>query len=351
MGGYAGLMPAGALNVALSNFAKSYRNQKFIGDLFSPRVPVVKQTFQYIEWSEDDFRVPATTLRAPGARPTSIRNNYGTDTYFCHSHALEGEVPFESEAYGLGLGFSTRQKLTASLTKKLNLSREVEVASRALSLTSFPNGLAFSGTSMWDSYITTPANSTFETVTSHPIDDIETAKEALRQVGIADEEMVLALSSPVVRILVNHPEIVHRFQYTNVLGIIDIDKLSSVFGVKCVRAGAVQLSQNNAKTWVWGNSAFLGYAQPAPSMEDLSCMKTFSWTGEEGGGVDAGLVAAGADGFAVLEWIDQHLSTKKYWQSAEWYYDTKVTAQETGYPLLNVVSGDVMEVVPADIEG
>lgn len=351
MGGYAGLMPAGALNVALSNFAKDYRDQKFIGDLFCPRVPVTRQSFQYVVWTQDDFRVPASTLRAPGDQPNSIRNNYGTDTYFCRAHGLQGDIPFETEAYGLGLGFSTRQRLTQSLTRRLNLSREAEIAATALSTANFPNGVTLAGGAMWDSYITNPEDDTTASVTSHPIDDVETAKEALRQVGIADEEMVLALSSPVVRVLVNHPDIVERFKYTNTLGVIDVDKLSSVFGVKCVRAGAVQISQNNTKTWVWGNNAFLGYAQPAPSMQDLSCMKTFSWTGEGDGGAQTGLVAPGADGWAVLEWLDAQLSKKTWWQSAEWYYDTKVVAQETGYPLLNVVTGDTMELVPGDIEG
>jgi hypothetical protein len=351
MAGFAPLMPAGALSVALSNFAKDYRDQKLIGDTVCPRVPVDRQSFQYVVWSQDDYRMPDSTYRAPGAEPNSIRKTYSTGTYFARAHALQSDVPFETEAYGLGLGFSTRQKLTASLTRRLNLFREGEIATAALSTTNFPNGTTLSGNSMWDSYITTPANDTQATVTSHPIVDVETAKETLRQVGIADEEMVLILSSPVVRVLVNHPDIIQRFQFTNVLGIIDIDKLSSVFGVKCLRAGAVQVSKNNTKSFVWGNNAFLGYAQNSPSMDDLSCMKTFSWTGESDGGVLAGLVAPGSQGFAVLEWPDAQRSKKTWWQSAEWYYDIEITAAEAGYPLLGVVTGDTMETVPADSEG
>jgi hypothetical protein len=350
MGAYVGLAPLGFPNVALSNFAKDYRNNAFVGDLICPRVPVDRQSFPYIIWTQDDFRVP-TTLRAPGNAPGSFRNNYTEDTYFCKSHALETEIPFESEAYSLGLGFSARQRATKSLTKRLNLAREAEIAAIALSTVNFPNGTSLNGNSMWDSYITTPTNDTETSVTSHPIVDVETGKEALRQVGIMDEEMVLILSSPVIRVLVNHPDIIERFKFTNTLGVIDLQKLSSVFGVKCLRAGAVQLSQNNVKSWVWGNNAFLGYAQSSPDLEDLSCMKTFSWTGEEDGGIQKGMVARGADGFAVLEWIDSHLSKKKYWQSADWYYQIKVTAQETGYPILNAVSGDTMETVPSDIEG
>jgi len=53
----------------------------------------------------------------------------------------------------------------------------------------------------------------------------------------------------------------------------------------------------------------------------------------------------------VLEWIDGHLSKKRYLQSVDWYYDTQVTAAETGYPILNAVSGETMAAILGDIEG
>lgn len=346
MGAYVGPAPAGFPNVALSNFAKDWRDQKYVGDLICPRVPVNRQSFPYVIHSQDDYRIPATTLRAPGARPNSFRHNYSTGTYFAGGHSLETDIPFESETYALGLGFSARKRATASLTKRLNLAREAQIAAAALSTINFPNGTSLSNYALWDAYITSPANDV-----SNPLTDVENAKEALREVGIDDDEMALILSSPVVKILVNHPKVVDRFKYTNTLGVIDLQKLSSVFGVECVRAGAVSLTENNVKSWVWGNNAFLGYAQPAPDQEDLSCMKTFSWTGQGPDGTQSSMVAAGADGWAVLEWIEPHLSEKKYWQSAEWYYDTKVTAQEAGYPILNVCSGDTMELVASEIEG
>lgn len=352
MGAYTGLAPAGFPNVALSNFAKDFRDQLFVGDLICPRVPVDRQSFPYVVFGRNDYQVPASTLRAPGTRPQTVRGSYSTDTYMARSHALETEIPFESEAYSLGLGFSTRQRATKTLTRKLNLSREKEIAAIALSTANFPNGITLSdATDMWDSYITDPTKKTADTVTSQPIEDIELAKEVLRQSGIMDEEMVLLLSSPIVRVLINHPEIVDRLKYTNTTGAVDLDKLKSVFGVRCVRAGAVGLSLNNVQTWVWGQNAFLGYAQTSPTMEDLSCLKTFSWTGVGDAGAQNGLVAPGAEGFSILEWIEPHLSEKKYWQSADWYYDIKVTGQETGYPILNAVNAETMLTVPGAIEG
>jgi hypothetical protein len=344
--------------VALSNYAKEFADDEvpLVGDLVCPKVPVERQSFPYVIWNRDNLRIPGSTLRAPGDSPGTIRRSYSTNNYFCRSHALEGEVPFEDEAYGLGLGFSTKQHLTGDLIGRIRRAREAEIAALVLSTANFPNGVTLSGGSMWDSYITTPADDTTATVTSHPIDDVETAKETLRQAAVQDNMMVLILSSPVVRVLINHPDIVERFKYTNVTGVIDLDKLTSVFGVKCVRAGALQMSQNNVASWIWGNHAFLGFSKPSADRNDVSCAKTFVWAGGQIPGSDGGSVTMPAapgtiDGYGVLEWIDGHLSKKKYWQSVDWYYSTQVTATETGYPLLNAVSGDTMGLIPGDVEG
>jgi hypothetical protein len=355
MGAYVGLAPAGFPNVALSNFAKEFADDDvpLVGDLICPKVPVERQSFPYLIWNRDNLRIPGSTLRAPGDSPTTIRRSYSTDNYFCRSHALEGNVPFEDESYGLGLGFSTRQHLTGDLIGRIRRAREAEIASFALSTVNFPNGVTLSGDSMWDSYITNPDAATVETVTSNPIDDVEAGKETLRQAAVQDNQMVLILSSPVVRVLVNHPIIVDRFKYTNITGIVDLDKLSSVFGVKCVRAGALQMSQNNAASWIWGNHAFLGFSKPSPDRNDVSCMKSFVWAGGKGpdGTTDMPAAPGTIDGYGVLEWVDGHLSKKRYLQSVDWYYDTKITATETGYPILSTVTGDTMGAIPSDIEG
>ena len=55
MSAFVGLMPLGSLNVALSNFAKEFRNNAFVGDLIAPRVPVERQSFQYVIFDRSDM--------------------------------------------------------------------------------------------------------------------------------------------------------------------------------------------------------------------------------------------------------------------------------------------------------
>ncbi|ACO34047.1 MULTISPECIES: hypothetical protein [Acidobacterium] len=353
MGGYVGPAPVGFPNVALAQLAKEFNDDQvpLVGDLICPNVPVERQSFPYLVWDRSNLKLPDTTLRAPGDSGQLIRRSFSEDTYFCRSHALETNIPFESEAYAAGLGFSERAHATKDLIGRIRLKREAEIATLALSAQNFPNNLTLAGTDMWDAYITNPA-----TDTSNPLVDVENAKEQLRRAAVPDKLMVLVLSSPLVKVLVNHPVIVERFKYTNTMGIVDIDKLSSVFGVTCVKAAAQIATLNGELQWVWGNDAFLGYAQKTPSREDVSCMKTFTWAGGKGPGpngtpMDYPGAPGTVDGYGVLEWIDPHLSKKTYWQSVDWYYDTKVTAQETGFPILNAVSGDSALYLPNQIEG
>jgi hypothetical protein len=363
MGGYVGLAPGGFPNVALSQFAKEFADDAvpLVGDLIAPKVPVERQSFPYVIWNRDNLRVPGSVLRAPGASATEIRRSFSTDTYFCRSHALKGSVPDESEAFGLGLGFSERQHLTADLIGRIRRAREVEIATLALSTSNFPNGVTLSGNSQWDSYITTPANNTIATVTSHPILAVEGYKAILRQAAIQDTQMVLILSDPVSQALANHPDLIERFKYTNPTGNVSLDQMANAFGLepgKVVRASALTMSANNTPSWIWGMSAFLGFSQANPGRNDVSCAKTFVWAGGQipdgqGGTVSLPSAPGTIDGYGVVEWPDPERDKKTWWQAVDWYYGLKVTATETGIPILAAVaSGNFpMGTIPGDIEG
>lgn len=350
MGGFAGTMPVGTLNVALSNFAKEFRNNAFVGERFAPRVPVARQSFQYVVWNRDDFRVPGNTQRAAGNRPITTRRGYSTSPYMCVSHAISADVPREVEAYGQGLGFSTKKQATQTIMNQLGLDREVKIANLLLNTQNFPNGVTLSSTSMWDAYPSTPETGTDG---SHPIVQVDAYKALLRQAGIQDADMALVLSDPVFQKVRNHPDIIDRFKFTNPAGAVSAAQLKSVFGVgDVVIASAIQLDKGNNASWVWGNHAFLGYAQAAPTQMDVSCAKTFVWAGgqDEKGNVIPGPENT-VDGYGVLEFPDPFLDSKKDWISADWYYGIQATAVETGIPILNAVTAPTMGTVPSDLEG
>jgi hypothetical protein len=323
-------MPVGTLNVALSNYAKEFRNNALVSELVAPRVPVDRQSFQYVVWNRDDQRVPASTLRAPGDRPGTVRRSYSVAPFMCRSHALSGSVPYETEAYGMGLGFSTKQALAKQLIAQINLDREVTVANTILNLTNFPNGVTLSGSSMWD-----PGAG------GHPITAVEGFKAELRQAGIQDSDMILILSDPVATALLTHPDVIDRLKYWNIQAGITVDMLSRCFNVKCVRASAITLSTTNVASFVWGVNAVLAYAQDAPTQDDISCMKTFTWVN----------APDSTEGYSTIEFPDPYLDSKKWWESVDWQYDIRATAVETAIPILNCCQAPTMVSIPADQEG
>lgn len=330
MGSFAPNLPAGTLNVALSNYAKEFRNNALVGDLIAPRVPVARQSFQYVVFDRSNQRLDRQTLRAAGDTPQSDRMSYSVLPYMCRSHALRAKVPYEQEQYALGMGFSEKQAATRRLVDKLNLDRENFIANLATTPGNVPNNEALSGAGMFDSYLSNNA--------SVPTEVVEDAKSVIRQSGV--EANIMILSDPVITALVNNPVIVERFKYT-AGGAITLDQLSQVFGIKCVRAAAIALDKNNVGSYVWGTNVVLAYAAPATSMQDLSALKTFDWTS----------APETVGGYGVLEFPDPNLDAKADIISVDWYWDTRITASETLYLLTNCVQAPAMAANPAPVAG
>jgi hypothetical protein len=254
--------------------------------------------------------------------------NYSVAPYFCKSHALRGDVPFEAEQYALGLGFSEQMKLVQFLTDRIDLDVELNVASLVTNPANVTNTQALAGTSMWDNY----------TGVSHPIAVVEQAKSVIRQAGVVPNALIL--SDPVVVALQNHPDIIERFKYT-MPGAIGMDQLSQVFGVQCYRASMIVLDKNNIASWIWGETAVLAYIQPVTSQSDISALKTFDWTGAPGT----------VGGYGVLEFPDPNLDAKTNIASVDRYYDIRITAQETLYTFTGCVQPPAMGAIPAPVAG
>jgi hypothetical protein len=302
MGGFAATPMAGVLNVAATNIAKDYANNELVGDQIAPRVPMDRQAFQYVVHDYLSLRLDGSTLRAPGAAPRTIRSSFSTDTYFCDSHAEMAEIPVETEAWGTGFGFSQISRAGVGIMNRLLLDREVAVAK---AVQGAGTTLALSSGACWDQ------------TTSTPIENIYAAREIARQSGV--EANILVLGSPVVTALMSNLEIVDRLKYTNTSGMIDLNKLSSVFGVKCVRGAAILYDKNNVPSFVWGQTATLAYVKEVSDQADISSAKTFVWTGAPNT----------MGGYGVITEPKYPLAAKATLVSADWYWDVKVTAPET----------------------
>jgi hypothetical protein len=134
-----------------------------------------------------------------------------------------------------------------------------------------------------------------------------------------------------------NPQIVARFVNTTPGVPIDMDGLSRVLSIKCVRASAVQVDKNDAVSYVWGQNAVLAYVQDVSSQYDLSSFKTFVWTA----------APETVDGYGVITEPKLPLSSKATLVSSDWYWDIQNTAPETTYTFTNCCAAPTYESLAA----
>jgi hypothetical protein len=138
----------------------------------------------------------------------------------------------------------------------------------------------------------------------------------------------MIISDPVYKILRAHPAIVDRFKFVNG-GQITLQQLAQVFGMeKVVLASAIQIDNAGNRSYVWGKSVVLAYAQPTANFYDVSFGKTFVWTQAPGT----------VGGFSTEIARLTPASAKSDELSAHFYYGQQVTSNISGYLIQNAVA-------------
>src|SRR5437588_1722311 len=245
----------GHLDMALTNFAKGFRQNELVSDIIFPRVPVGRQTDKYWIHGREGQQLTEKTLRAPGAPARSTRLTLSSDSFFCDSHALKAEIAFEAQsAYSL-VG-DLRQDATQDLISKILLDKEVAIQTMVTDTAQVTNNTTLAGAAQWSD------------PQSDPLGDVETARQKIMLAGVMPNVMII--TPPILQALKNHPEIRDAFKYTTP-GSIGIPQLASFFLIdRVLLAAAVQLDKANAASFVWGKDAVVAYVSPASGNRDIS---------------------------------------------------------------------------------
>ncbi|HKV94890.1 MAG TPA: hypothetical protein VJW20_20260 [Candidatus Angelobacter sp.] len=316
----AGVSPVqGKIDVALSQFAQLYRNNTFVAEALFPRVEVLKQTDLFWTFGRENQALRENTLRAPTAAAERIQQTLSKNPYSTTDHALARLI--SDEERGNFMAGDLEQWATQTIMDKLMLDEEVRAAAIALNAANYAgtNNVMLAGASQWSAYLT-------NNDLSNPIQDVETAKSQIRQIG--QEANVMIIGDPVYKALRAHPQIVDRFKFVNG-GQITLQQLAQVFGIERVLlASAIQLDQANNASFVWGKSAVLAYAQPNSNFYDVSFGKTFVWTQAPGT----------VGGFATEIARLTPASAKADELASHFYYGQQVTSNISGYLILNAVA-------------
>jgi hypothetical protein len=313
--GAIGSVTQGRIDVALSQFARGYRNNALVGELLFPRVEVENMTDKYWLFGREGQKLSENALRAPGAAAERIQQTISTDNYQCNDHSLERLIPDEER--GNFQAGDIDQWATQALSDKILLALENEIAVAAAAAGNYANAntTTLAGQNQWN-----------DAGNSSPIADVEAGKSIIRQAGV--EANLLIISDAVYQQLRMHPQIVERFKYTQP-GAIGVAELQSVFGIpRIALASAVKLDGADVASPVWGKHAILAYSNPAASMMDASFGKLFVWRNAPNtvGGFSTEIARATPASRKADE-----LAVHSYWA-------VKPTSNISAYAILNAVA-------------
>lgn len=302
------------IDVALSQYARGYRNNALIAELLFPRVEVLKQSDKYWKWGRENQQLTENDLRAAGSAAERIVRTQSTDAYGCYDHSLSDFIPDEERAnYETG---DLEQKSTQILTDKLLLALEKRVATLSTTLANYPaaNRITLAGVTQWND------------AASKPIDDIQTAHLQVLKTG--KKANVLILGPEVAAKLKTNVQIKDRVAPTQT-GPVTVENLAAIFEVeKVIVASAVELSLASAASFIWGKHAILAVVEDASSMQDQSFGKVFVWKSAPG------TVA----GFGTELGRVSPPSAKSDELAVHFYYNEKITSDISAYFVQNAVA-------------
>lgn len=244
---------AQAIDPILSNHARGYTNDEFIGTQLLPYVDIANRSMKVIRFGKDSFRSFIDTRRAPGSQTRRLQFGYTTDPVSLRQESLEAQVAYEVRDEAIQLpGIDLAKTSIENVQYTIGLGREVEIANMVRDPANYKpnNQTAFTGTDKWSD----PA--------SKPKDDIKEAKEAVRRM-IGRYPNVLVLGPSAFNALDDHPAITEKFKYTSSDSITS-EMLAKYFNVEKVLIGkavalAENASDNDPAGDVWGNDAVLAY--------------------------------------------------------------------------------------------
>lgn len=243
---------ARVVDPVLSTVAQGYKNAQLIGSTLFPRVPVGQRGGKIITFAKEDFAL-YNTGRTPGSNTRRVNYGYAGSPYALESHSLEGQVPVEllQEAEAVP-GINLAQTAIYKTQNIIGLRLEKAQADLAFNASNYPstNKVTLSGSSRWSDY----------SGSSHPIVDVEAAKDAVRsQIGRRPNTVVMGAA--VAAKLKNHPDILDRIKYTG-RDVATLELLAALFDVERVVVGdAVYANADGTLADVWGKFVSVAYTE------------------------------------------------------------------------------------------
>jgi len=249
---------ARVVDPVLTTVAQGYKNAEMIGSVLFPYAPVGQRGGRIIAFGREDFRLYATG-RAPGTNTKRVQYGHTSSPFALEQHALEGMVPFElmeeaSAVPGIDLGSGAVRKTQNTIALRTEKA-QADLATTAANYAA-ANKVTLAGADQWSDY----------SGTSHPVQDIEAAKEAVRA-KTGKRPNTVVMGAKVWSSLKEHPDVIERIKYTG-RDSATKELIAQLFQVQRVEVGdAVYENDAGALVDVWGTFVIVAYTEIASAAD------------------------------------------------------------------------------------
>ncbi|MFD2754286.1 major capsid protein [Comamonas terrae] len=248
---------AAVIDPILTAVARGYGSPNAkIADILFPRVDVTSRSGTIIVFPPDAFQL-VNSARAPGANTKRIRLGYGKGKYSLVDHALEGEVPIETEEEAQTVpGIDLGSHAVNTVQDVMGNEREKLAADLALNPANYDNDhkVILSSTDFW-------TNSA-----SNPFEVLNEGREAIRK-STGKKPNVLTLSPKALLALRNHPKVMDRISITVDRVPASIEQLQRLFEIERIVEGEATYHDGKEFQDMWGLDAILAFTVPKPQQQ------------------------------------------------------------------------------------
>lgn len=298
---------ASTVNQTLTNYARGIAVDKAskLAEFIAPVVPTGTASGQYKSFSDKNAFANYNTARAVGGNRTRIEFEASDQFYNCRPNGLEITIDdYERDAAGQndqGGLMLERAKINTLISAQC-VSHESSVFSRLRSVVS-----AVAGTGQWS------------VQTNDPIDQIDAQIQTISDnIGKMPNRMVIGLAA--WRVLKNHTLARARQPGSDNIGV-TLTQLAAMLlnpamdiRIGTLPADSAKPGRASANQNIVGAEVWVFYAEPNPTVYDISFAKTFR--------IDRSGVAA------VKEYREEGASSDVY--AVDWTEDMQVTAPLAG---------------------
>jgi hypothetical protein len=299
----------------LTNISIAYGNHEFIGTRLMPVVSVPQISGSWYTYDKRNGLSGPDDALGARSKANEITNAVTLSTYACKGYGLVDFIA-ELDLQILDEPLGDLADLVQGVNAVMDLKEEQRIATIMTTAANFPGQTAaLAGADRWD------------TTTSDPIADIETAIDAIWP-GTGNTKKVAYMGVPVWRALQSHPAVLDRFK--NVTGgTVSRAQFMSLFPeideflVGRAKNDTANEAQSAVYADIWGKQFGIAAVATSPSRRSLAFGFTLRFKGAR----------------TTHQWFDPSLGTRGgYYVKVGVEEDHKIVASDSGYLYTTVVS-------------